>query len=124
MTSSERARLHAKESRRKLDQKYSQSAKGKARTRTYNASAKGKLRYARSYFNRRAKGQSAHEARGIIKVGDPKETTRRLEMKKLTCVKASRRFTARWGRVSKNPLHRHRWEMIREGLWVESEHPL
>ena len=35
-----------------------------------------------------------------------------------------RRSQARWGQITSNPVHRHRWEMIREGLWKEEEHPL
>ena len=124
MTSSERARLHVSENRRVADKKYKQSAKGKAREKVYEASAKGKLRHSRSYFNRRVKGQTAHEAKCVVKIGDPKETTRRLERKKQSNKEASRQFRARWGHLSANPIHRHRWEMIREGVWKEEEHPL
>ena len=124
MISFSRAKHRAREGRRLSDQKYNQSAKRKARNKVYDASAKAKLRDSRNNFTRRAQGQTAHEAKYVVKILDLEETARRLDRKKQTNKEASRRFRARWGHLNANPVHRHRWEQIREGLWKEEEHPL
>ena len=115
----------AKLSRRNYcDKCYNNSPRGRERNKVYNATAKGKLRLIRLYFKKRSQGQTAHEAKLVVKILDPMETERRLKQYRLTNKKASQRFRARWGNLNVNPVHRHRWEMVRSGMWKEEEHPL
>ena len=124
MTSSAHVKGPASESGRLSDRKYNQSPKGKARNNVYNASPKGLLRNSRRYYKRRKQGFTAAEAKYVVVIGNEKETQRRVVQRRKCFAAASQRFKHRWGNIKTNPTVRHRWEMIREGLWKEEEHPL
>jgi len=105
-------------------QRYKKSALGRASNYRYDHSVKGRKRYSRMYYKQRFMGLSAYVAKRVVVPGNTEETQRRLAQVRKVNLMASKRFYNRWGNLSRNPRHRHRWEMIREGKWKEKEHPL
>jgi hypothetical protein len=57
-------------------------------------------------------------------LNDEAENQRRYENRLISKRNSNRKYRVRWGHIGQNLIHRHRWEMIREGLWKEEEHPL
>ena len=101
------------------------SAKGRAKAHRYWTSEKGHLNSSKRAYKKLLQTGSWAIVNMLITPGsDEAKTQHRFTLVRACQRKCSAKHRKRWGRIDRNPLHRHRWEQIREGQWREDEHPL
>ena len=103
---------------------WDKTSKGRANHHRYKISAKGKAGAKRFYYGKRARGYTAAEAYGFVVPGNALLTQERIVRGRKRARIGMRLYRQHWGYPDRNFVHRHRQEMIREGLWKAEEHLL
>ena len=98
--------------------------KRRARVHRWATSPEGRAYHAKYAYKRLSLTGSWAIAMGRIVLGNNVLTQQRMDAHRVRTKIGLRRYRERWGQPAQNPLHRYRWEMIREGQWTEADHPL